>query len=765
MPGVHQPGINPDHILFFGRKDNFWEMAEIGPCGPCSEIHLDRGIQNCDMQAVPGHLCQVNGDCQRFMELWNLVFIQYNRLSPTKLEPLPAKHVDTGMGFERIVSVLQGVDSNYRTDLLWPLILKTQSLTGHTDELREANFTPYRVIADHARAATFLIADGVIPGNLKRNYVTRMIIRRAYRFGGKIGLTQPFLAQVADVVINTYGDFYPELKQNRKSILISITREEEQFQRTLDRATTQLESLLDDAVKNSQKILPGIVVADLYTTYGMPFEITRDIALERGIDVNEDEFKISLDEHRQDSKDGNDNNDLDVENIEVYRQVFEKLVQQGALPENGVDYDPYGRMEVSGKVLALFTNGKPIQTAGLGDEIEIILPETCFYIKSGGQVSDTGWIRAFEKNWEIIIQEMRKPAAGVLVHVGKVLRGQPKVGDDAIASVDEQRRKDIMRNHTATHLLHAELHRVLGDHTRQAGSDVAPDRLRFDFTHPVAITPDQLTQIEAGINQRILCDYPLKITSKPLQEAISEGAMALFGEKYGETVRTIAIGGKNPFSYELCGGTHVSETGDIGMFLITSEGSISAGHRRIEAVTGRKAYELVQDRFVKLNQASNLLGSTPDNLPEKVITLLDELNTAQKLIVALRQSQVIAEFNHKLQQVKVIEDVNVLIVRLTDADADTIRQMIDRYRQQYPSRAVAVVASVTDGRPTIIAAVTEDLLNRGLNAIELVRFVAAPLGGGGGGRPTLAQAGGKDASTLDNSLEAVELWVKEHLLR
>ena len=757
-----QPGINPDHVLFFGRKDNFWEMAEVGPCGPCSEIHLDRGVQFCDKQTVPGHICQVNGDCQRLLELWNLVFIQYNRLSPTKLEPLPAKHVDTGMGFERIVSVLQGVDSNYRTDLLWPLVLKTQSLTGQTDEQREANFTPYRVIADHARAAAFLIADGVVPGNLKRNYVTRMIIRRAYRFGGKIGLNQPFLAQVADVVVNTYGDFYPELNRNRKSILISITREEEQFQRTLDRATTQLEYLLDETIKSGQKLLSGVVAADLYTTYGMPFEITRDIARERGVDVNEDEFKNSLEEHRQDSKDYKDKGDQGGEDIEVYRQIFEELEHQGSLPANGVDYDPYSRLEVSGMVLALFRNGKPIQNAGPGDEIEIILPETCFYIKSGGQVSDTGCIRSYDGTWEVEIHDIRKPAAGVIVHIGKVVRGQPRVGNDAVASVDTQRRRDIMRNHTATHLLHAELGRVLGEHARQAGSEVAPDRLRFDFTHPEAVTPDQLTQIEAGINQHILGDFQLKITSKPLQQAISEGAMALFGEKYTEMVRTITIGGDKPFSYELCGGTHVAETGDIGICLITSEGSVAAGIRRIEAVTGRKAYELVQTRFAKTNQAAYLLGSTIDTLPERVTTLLDELSSAQKLIAALRQSQVLAEFNLKLQQTKVVEDIRVLTARLKDADADTIRQMVDRYRQHYPSKAVVVLGSINDGRPTVIAAITDDLLAHGLNAIELVRFVAAPLGGGGGGKPTLAQAGGKDASKLDNALEAVEAWVKEH---
>ncbi len=757
------PGLKPEHVLYFGRKDNFWEMAETGPCGPCSEIHLDRGIKYCGKQNIPGHICQVNGDCLRYLELWNLVFIQYNRLSPTRLEPLPAKHVDTGMGFDRMVSVLQDVDSNYRTDLLWPLILRIQTLTGHTDEQREASFTPYRVIADHARAAAFLIADGVVPGNLGRNYVTRMIIRRAYRFGGKIGLHEPFLARVAEIAIQNYGDFYPELKRNRKSILNSITLEEEQFQRTLDRATTQLEALLDALTKSGKKILPGELAADFYTTYGMPFEITRDIAKERGLEVDETGFTLALNEHKLASGGGKAMGELGGEDVEVYRQMVETLQRQGDLTEEGVIYDPYNKLEMKGKILGLIHKHAPIQTIEPDNEIEVILPQTCFYVESGGQVSDTGMIRSIHGAWVIEIHEMRKPAAGLIVHVGKVVSGKPKVGDEAIASVDAQRRRDIMRNHTATHLLHAELHRVLGDHARQAGSLVAPDRLRFDFTHPEAVTAEQIIEIEAGVNQHILGDFHLKITNKPLQQAISEGAMALFGEKYGETVRTITIGGDKPFSYELCGGTHVSETGDIGICIITSEGSVAAGIRRIEAVTGRKAYELIKNRFALLNRTSSLLGSTPELLPEKVTSLLDELILSQKKTAILRQDQVSLEFNQKLHQIKMVKGINILATKLNEADAETLRQMVDRFRLQYPSKGVVVLGSVRDGRPTIVASITQDLISQGMNAIELVKFVSAPLGGGGGGKPTLAQAGGKDATKLSEALDGVEGWVKEHL--
>jgi alanyl-tRNA synthetase len=758
-----QPGINPEQVLFFGRKDNFWEMAETGPCGPCSEIHLDRGIKYCDKQSVPGHVCQVNGDCLRFLELWNLVFIQYNRLSETEFEPLPAKHVDTGMGFERIVSVLQDVDSNYRTDLLWPLIQTTQKLTGHSDEQREENFTPYRVIADHARAAAFLIADHVNPGNTGRNYVTRMIIRRAYRFGGKIGLNEPFLSKVADVVVNRYGDFYPELKRNRKSILKTIMDEEEQFKRTLDRATTQLENMLNEEIKSGSKVLPGIDAGILYTTYGMPFEITRDIATERGLEVDKVGYDQYMDEHSRASGGGKAIGEMGGEDVEIYRQLVAELEMQGILSTDGVSYDPYSSLEGSGKVLALINSGNPIKEAKAGDEIEIILPETSFYIESGGQVSDTGIIRSANGDWEVEVQEMRKPAAGVIVHVGKVNKGNPKVGDDAIASVDIQRRRDIMRNHTATHLLHAELRRVLGEHVHQSGSLVEPDRLRFDFTHPEAVTPIQLAEIEAGVNQHILGNFKLTTTIKPYKQAVSEGAMALFSEKYGETVRTITIGSEHPFSYELCGGTHVDDTGDIGICLIISEGSVAAGIRRIEAVTGRKAYELIQNRFNILNQVAGLLESNPLVLPEKITSLLDELSVSRKQITALRQNQVLAEFDQKLLEIKLVGDVKVISTKLNDADADTLRQMTDRFRQRFPSRAIAVLGSVKDGRPTIIAAVTEDLLKNGINAVDLVRFVAAPMGGGGGGKPILAQAGGKDATQMDKALECVEAWVKEKL--
>jgi alanyl-tRNA synthetase len=758
-----QPEMDPAHVLPFGRKDNFWEMADTGPCGPCSEIHIDRGPQACDKQDQPDHVCQVNGNCKRFLEIWNLVFMQYNRFSPTHLEPLPATHVDTGMGFERIVSLLQGVNSNYRTDLLWPLIQETQRMTGHDDAQVEADFTPYRVVADHARAAAFLIADGVVPGNTGRNYVCRMIIRRAARFGSKIGLHEPFMARVADVVIRDYGEFFPELSKNRSAILMNITREEERFQRTVEGGLSELNELLEGMRKQGQKTLDGRKAFELYATHGLPLELARDVAQEQGLNVDDAGFVTAMEEHRVASGAGKAFGAMGGEDVDVYRSLFENLQAVGRLTSKGVVHDPYAAVEVEGDLLALVVNGAAAQEAQEGDRVEVLLPKTGFYVESGGQVSDTGLIVSVEEpRWEIQVEDVRRPAAGVLSHIGRVVKGIPKVGDRVIAAVDMQRRRDIMRNHTATHLLHAELHAVLGEHARQAGSLVAPDRLRFDFTHPEAISPEQLERIEAGVNRNILENYKLDIAHQSREEALASGAMALFGEKYGEVVRTITIGETDPISYELCGGTHVNETADIGLFLITSESSAAAGVRRIEAITGRAAYEMVQRRFRTLKHSAALVGGAPDDVPHRIEQIQAELETARKRLAQQRQEAAASDFARSLDNAPLVAGVPVLTALIANADADTLRSMTDRFRQQYPS-GVVVVASAPDNRPVIIAAVTDDLIKRGLSAGDIVKTVAQVVGGGGGGRPNLAQAGGKDAAKLGEALAKVPQYVQDKL--
>jgi alanyl-tRNA synthetase len=757
-----QEGMDPSHVLFFGRKENFWEMAETGPCGPCSEIHMDRGESFCNRQGEPGHVCRVNGDCARYLEIWNLVFIQYNHVSVDRFDPLPAKHVDTGMGLDRIVAILQDVDSNYRTDMFSPMMDQIRDLAGSTVEEMNDNFTPYRVIADHTRAAAFLIADGVVPGNIGRNYVCRMIIRRAARFASKIGLNEPFMAKVAQVVIDNYGSAYPELMKNQKSILDNLTREEKRFQRTVEEGVSHLDDLLADLKKSGKSVLDGGKAFELYATHGLPLEITRDIAREVNLDVDDAGFKIAMEEHRVQSGAGKAFGNMGGDQVEVYRAAFERLVESGRLPKTGVKYDPYNWLEIDTQVISLFSEGEELEQADTGTAVEVIVPRTGFYIESGGQVSDSGHLTARDGSWQVKVEDVRKPAAGIIIHIGTVVEGTVKVGDTAVLAVDRERRMDIMRNHTATHLLHAELHKVLGEHARQSGSLVAPDRLRFDFTHPEGVTAEQLERIESGVNKEILASHPLAVKEKSLQEAMAEGAMALFGEKYGEKVRTITIDEEHPISYELCGGTHVDNTGEIGTFIILSEGSAAAGIRRIEAVTGRGAYEVIRSRNRILHRAARLTNSSIEEVVAKINGLQDEVEALRQQVSRVRQEWVKTEFEQKLENIPLVAGVPVLSVLLKGADVDSLRLMTDIFRQKNPSGVVAI-GSVINDKPMIIVAVTEDLVKRGLNAGELVRQAAALVGGSGGGRPVLAQAGGRDADKLPEALASIVELVRQKL--
>ncbi|MBN1452518.1 MAG: alanine--tRNA ligase [Anaerolineales bacterium] len=789
-----QPGYDPSHLFYLGRKDNFWEMAETGPCGPCSEIHYD-------LRPGTGPIDEVVLDSDRFVELWNLVFIQYNRLSPTKLEPLPAKHVDTGMGFERIVSVLQDVDSNYKTDLFTSSLNVLRALTGHSESEMYADFTPYRVICDHTRSAAFLIADGVVPGNVGRNYVCRMIIRRAARFGGMLALTEPFLAKVAEQVIETYRDFYPELDKNRTAILDNLTREEVRFARTVETGTAHLQNLLDELSRQKETILDGRKAFDLYATYGLPFEITRDIAREQGLDVDEAGFRAAMDEHRIASGGGVAMGVLGGEDAEFYAGVLKALQADKKLGPNGIEYDPYTSPVVEGEILALVVDGKSADSVSFGDTVEVVLPKTGFYIESGGQVSDTGYIKSLplfsEKmggaggglGWEIEITDLRKPSAGIIVHVGEVVSGQPQVGDIAVAEVDMQRRHDIMRNHTATHLMHAALHQVLGESARQAGSLVAPDRLRFDFTHPEAMTPEQIERVEKIVNDAVAADMAVQPKLKPREEAIKEGAMALFGEKYGETVRTLTIAPVSPdadssslarrpgratavrsnraeqerYSYELCGGTHLERTSDVGAFIITSEGSAAAGIRRIEAVTGRGAYDLIARRFKAAKKAATLLSVTPEELPAKVESLQDEVVDLRRELANLRAELALASFNSFLASKQVVNGINLLTAEIPGVDKDTLGKLADKFREMFPENGLCVIATPGEDNVIVMAAVTQDLIKKGIKAGDLVSHVSQQLGAGGGGAPHLAFGGGKEPGKVGEALTSVPKWVEEKL--
>jgi len=760
----------PDHILYFGRKDNFWEMADTGPCGPCSEIHYDRGPEACECQGEPGHVCQVNGDCGRFIELWNLVFIQYNKHGDGNLEPLPAKHVDTGAGFERLVSILQGVDSNYKTDVFTPIIRRVQEMMGHTDAEVRDNVVAYRVIADHGRAVTFLIGDGVLPGNEGRNYVLRMILRRGARFGRKLGFIDPFLAEVAKVVIETMGAQFPELESRKQFILTTITQEEERFLRTLDLGLSRLDEVLAELEAADEKTVPGEEAFRLYDTFGLPLEITRDVTGERGLRVDEAGYQAALEEQRQRARQADKFESRDEESLKRYTQILKDLQEQGLLGEDGVAHDPYATTELETTVSAMLCDGEPVKLAKEGDQVEVVLPETCFYVESGGQVSDTGYIAAYppgedEPKWEIKVEDMEQPVPGLIVHVGVVKRGRPTVGDDVWAVVDFGRRMDIARNHTATHLLHSELRYVLGEHVQQAGSLVSPDRLRFDFTHPAMLTEDELDLVTRSVNDAILVNYPVAVAEEGYHQAISEGVIALFGEKYGDVVRVLRIGWPSePFSRELCGGTHVDETGEIGLFHVVSEEGVGAGVRRIEAVTGRAAVDLVERQLGVLRRTAAYLSVPPDEVDRKALGLLDELQSARKEITHLQGQLSRHEFEAMLDQVQSVTGVSLLSARVTAPSMEMLREMTDWFRDRLGS-GVVVLGTVLGERPALVAAVTPDLVERGVDAAKLIRDMARVVGGGGGGRPTLAQAGGRDPGRLDDALRQAPRMLEEMIAR
>ena len=756
-----QPGIDSDHIVFFGREDNFWEMAETGPCGPSSEIHIDRGEEYCDKREDPEHNCHVNGDCHRFLELWNLVFIQYNRMGPNKLEQLPACHVDTGLGLERIVSVIQNVASNYRTDLLMPLMDVVMDISGQTKEEREKHFTPYRVIADHCRAASFLIADGVVPGNVGRNYICRMIIRRAARFGSKIGLEDPFLGQIARKVIGLYGKAYPELKKNQKTIIDNLTREEKKFQSTVEGGLSILGTYINSLVESDRKVLRGDLAFDLYATHGLPLEITKDVLEENGFDVDQKSFYESMEKHRLSSGAGKEFGPLGGEDAEFYFGIASALIEEKLIKKDGITADPFSSLLISTEVVSLIKGVAQVSSISEGEEAEIVTRDTNFYIESGGQVSDKGLIETENGENIFIVRDVRKPAPGIIVHIGEMKTGKLQVRQKVNVKVDKKRRQDIKRNHTATHLLQAKLRKILGEHVRQAGSSVAPNRLRFDFTHPDPVTSNQLEEIEKQVNNAILENSILIISHKKLDQALSEGATALFGEKYSEEVRTIAIGEGVPYSYELCGGTHVSETSEIGTFIITSEGSAAAGIRRIEAVTGRKAYEIIHKRLSNIKDTANELECSIADLHSSVNKLLTEKQGLLDQVAKLSKAQALNDYQKAKEEISYIREIPILKMQFSDISLNCMREIADEFRKDFSGGTAVLSNIVNNDKIQLIVAVSDELTKKGFHAGKIAKNIAKDIGGSGGGRPQLAQAGGKDIEKLDDVLNKLDKYIKK----
>lgn len=751
-------GLPAERILRFREKENFWEMGETGPCGPCSEIHIDRGIEACDRQKEKGHRCQVNGDCARFIELWNLVFIQYNRYQDKKLAELPTKHVDTGMGLERITAVIQGVLSNYDIDFMRDLIVATERLAGKKYGGDPAVDVSFRVIADHARAVSFLIADGVAPSNEGRGYVLRRLLRRAARHGQMIGLKEPFLHRVAASVTQVMGGAYPELHSEEGRIREVIRGEEERFSETLEKGMAIIQEHSEihrregSSKVMSSPVVDGGLLFTLYDTHGFPRDLAEEIFKDKGWQITDETdvaWEVAMEKQRSLGREAR------VIKLNLSDQFAISDAVAVSKPLESVEFVGYDRLDAESKVIAIYAQGQGREEVGEGAEADLITAETPFYGESGGQVGDRGTVET-SRGDQMQVIDTQHPTPQLTVHRGRVKKGRIQVGDTVHLVVDPGHRQRTRLNHSATHILHAVLREELGSHVRQAGSLVAPDRLRFDFSHTGAIPAEQLEEIEKKVNERIRLDDEVKIEESGFDEAVRKGALALFGEKYGDRVRVVRIG---DFSVELCGGTHVHRSGEIGIFKLQAEGGVAAGVRRVEAVTGEGALDLIRSYEQSLEEIGRLVRASADETVDKVKKLLQQQKGLEREIEQLHGQLGKGQIPDLLaQQKKDVDGTNVLITRVDGFDAKQLREIADQLKEKMGSGFI-FLASPGENSVTLVASVSSDLTNR-FHAGNIIKDVAPMVGGGGGGRPDFAQAGGKDPSKTDQVLERVGKFVK-----
>jgi alanyl-tRNA synthetase len=735
-------GIPAERIYRLGEKTNFWMMGPVGPVGPNSEIHYDWGPE-ADTCGRADCSVALDNDCGRWLEIWNLVFMQYDQALDGTRTPLARPGVDTGMGLERIASVLQGVPTDYETDLFAPLLDHVQRLLGHDTRRRAEQIVPYRVIADHARAAAFLIADGVMPGNEGRAYVLRMIMRRAVRFGRRAGLERPFLHEITDTVADLMGETYPEVAQRRGFLRRTVLAEEERFGATLASGLARLDEAIA-ALPAGAREIPGEAAFRLYDTYGFPLEMTRDVAQERGLTVDEAGIESAMVAQRQraraaggfDTEDGS-------------RDFAAAVAKVGP-----TEFLGYKAHRARARIVALLRRGERVEEATEGAEIEVVLDRTPFYPEGGGQVGDTGRLRF--RRGAIEVTDTQRTGEGVIRHLGRVTRGTGREGEAVTAEIDAARRWDIMRNHTATHLLHRALHEVLGEHARQAGSLVAPDRLRFDFTHLSALTVEEREAVERRVNEQIFAALPVGTRWMTYEEAIRRGAMALFGEKYGDRVRVVEVKG---YSRELCGGTHLSNTGQIGLFKIVGEGSAAAGIRRIEALTGRRALEyLLAQENLGRELAEILKVASSD-----VVSSVRKLQERIRLLERERASLPVArpdEIRQVVDHAEMIGPIKWVVYSRPSLGHDALRRVGDEIRTYAPASA-ALLASESHGRLNIVATVGPDAAPLGIEAAAVLKHVTALVGGSSGGGVSIAQGGGRDPSHLDQAIQAAKRYVEE----
>ncbi|HVM97154.1 MAG TPA: alanine--tRNA ligase [Candidatus Acidoferrales bacterium] len=727
------------HIMRFDEKDNFWEMGDVGPCGPCSEIHIDRGPELCDKSHEAGHVCHVNAGCARYMELWNLVFIQYNRNEAGDLEELAAKHVDTGAGLERIASVLQGVSSNYDTDLFRNLIRFTESHCGRKYGVNEADDLAFRVVADHSRAITFLVTDGVLPGNEGRGYVLRRVLRRAARHAKHLGFDEPFLWKVTQAVVETMGDAFPEIRKQQAHVERVLRAEEERFGETLDKGLSLLEEERATLCKRNAATLPGDVAFKLYDTYGFPLDMTQDILRSDGISVDLAGFDACMEDQRQRARDAR----------KLGRTQTDTLLFGDALSDVGEHSHFLGDRvyEAESRVVALHAHAGEQQEVREGDEVHVVTAETPFYAESGGQVGDRGVIET-DRGDLIEIVDTQKARGDLVVHIGRVVRGAIAKGTPVKLRIDRARRDAARLNHTATHILHAVLRDHLGKEVRQAGSLVTPERLRFDFTTNGAISNDVLRRIEEDTNAHIRENDEMRVAEMSYDDAIKAGALAFFGDKYGDVVRVVRLGN---YSIELCGGTHVRRAGDIGLFKLRSESGVAAGVRRIEALTGSGALDSVRQHEQALREVGDLVHG--DDVAERVSRLLAQQRDLEKQLKQLQSKLAGSQSDDLLGQARQVDGMKVLAAEVEGLDDGGMRDLADKLRNQIGS-GVVVLGTARGDRAMLLAAVTKDLTKK-YHAGNIIKQIAPLIGGGGGGKPDLAQAGGKEPAKLREALEAV----------
>jgi len=735
-------GISEAKILRFGEKDNFWGPAgDSGPCGPCSEIHYDFGSEvGCGKPD-----CKPGCDCGRFSEIWNLVFTQYNQDRDGERTPLPKPNIDTGMGLERTAAVMQGKPFVYDTDLFRALIDLMAQQAKKKYGSNETDDRAIRIIAEHSRGITFLIADGVLPSNEGRGYVLRRILRRASLFGRRLGLHRPFLGEISQVVIDKMGHIYPELANNRDFIRQMVKAEEDRFANMLDTGLNLVERLIEQAVAQGRSQLTGSDTFTLYDTYGFPKELTAEIAKERGLSVDFEGFEAEMACQRERARVARKGVTITAPMATAEAQVLAPNIVT-------VGFVGYETTKSQTKVIGLKVDNKSVEVVSEGQEVGVLLDKTPFYAEMGGQVGDTGEI--IGSQGKVVVTN----TIGNYVHVGKVLTGEICVGEEVTAQVDTDRRLDIARNHTATHLLQATLRQTLGPQIYQKGSWVGPERFRFDYPSLIPILKEQLKAIQHFVNEKIRENLPVRTKFISYDQAIAEGAIALFEEKYGDMVRVVEIG-EAPVSAELCGGTHVRATGEIGFFHIVSETSIGTGLRRIEAVTGRGAESFFYDRLSSLETVAQELDSSPDEVQERLRVLKAELATERKRTLQLEEKLALGIVDSLVKKAKKYDGVTVVAAKVPALSSSTLREMGDVLRERLGS-AVIVLGTVVNDRPSFVAMVTPDLVDKGFHAGEIVKQVAMVTGGSGGGKAHLAQAGGKDKAKLDEALKAVKNLVK-----